>query len=59
MPNNNKEVFFLTTSIAFFSPRQTGFDSRLGNVEFMVQKLALKQVYSEYFGSPHQLLRLQ
>jgi hypothetical protein len=36
-------------------PRQpVGFDPRSGHVEFVLDKVALVQVFSEYFGVPCQ-----
>jgi hypothetical protein len=44
-----------------FPPRRPGFESGSGHVGFMVDKVALGHVFSEYFGLPcqfafHQLL---
>jgi hypothetical protein len=44
----------LRRSIADFPPRQPGFDPRSGYEGFMVDKVALGQVFSEYFGFPCQ-----
>jgi hypothetical protein len=37
--------------VAGFQPRQPGFDPWSGHVAFVVDKVALGQVFSEYFGS--------
>jgi hypothetical protein len=37
-----------------FPPRRPGFEPRSGHVGFVVDKVALWQVSSEYFGCPHQ-----
>jgi hypothetical protein len=37
-----------------FPPRRTGFDPRSGHVRYTVNKVALEQVLSEYFGFPCQ-----
>jgi hypothetical protein len=47
--------------VAGFPSRRSGFDPGSGQVEFVVDKVALGQVFSEYFGFPcqssfHQLL---
>jgi hypothetical protein len=36
--------------VASFPPRRLGFAPRSGQVGFMVDKVALGQVFSEYFG---------
>jgi hypothetical protein len=41
-------------SFAGFSPRRPGFHSRSGHVRFVVDKMALEHVFSEYFGFPCQ-----
>jgi hypothetical protein len=56
---SNKAVLF-----ACFQPQQPWFEPRLGCVGFVVDKVALGQVYPEYFGfscqfSSHRLLHLQ
>jgi hypothetical protein len=38
-----------------FPPRRPGFEPRSGHVEFVVDKVAVGQVFSEYFGFPCQL----
>jgi hypothetical protein len=58
-----KAVPLLRQLIAGFPQQQSGFDSRSGLVGFMVDKVALGQVFSEYFGflcqfSFHQLLHI-
>jgi hypothetical protein len=47
--------------VAGFPPRRPGFEPGSGNVGFVVDKVALGQIFSEYFGFPchslfHQLL---
>jgi hypothetical protein len=37
-----------------FPPRRPGFEPRSGPVGFVVNKVALEQVFSEYFGFPCQ-----
>jgi hypothetical protein len=49
--------------VAGFSPRRLGFDPGSGQVGFVVDKVALGQVFSDYFGFPcqssfHQLLQI-
>jgi hypothetical protein len=41
--------------VASFPPRRPGFAPGSGQVGFVVNKVALKQVSSEYFGSPANL----
>jgi hypothetical protein len=41
--------------VAGFLPRRPGFDPGSGQVESVVDKVALGQVFSEYFGFPYQL----
>jgi hypothetical protein len=36
--------------VAGFPPRRSGFESRSGHVGFVVDKVALGQVFSEYFS---------
>jgi hypothetical protein len=40
--------------LADFPPRRPGFDPSFGNVGFVVDEVALGQVFSEYFGFPCQ-----
>jgi hypothetical protein len=40
--------------VAGFPPRRPGFDPGSGQVGFVVDKAALGQVFSEYFGFPCQ-----
>jgi hypothetical protein len=40
--------------VAGFSPRRPGFDPGSGQVGFVVEKVALGRVFSEYFGFPCQ-----
>jgi hypothetical protein len=40
--------------VAGFPPRRPGFDPRSGHVGFVVDKAALGQVFSEYYGFPCQ-----
>jgi hypothetical protein len=54
-------VPWLRRIVAGFPPRRPGFDSVSGHVGFVVDKVALGQVFFEYFGFPcqslfHQLL---
>jgi hypothetical protein len=42
--------------VAGFPPRRSGFEPRSGQVGFVVNKVALGQVFSEYFGFPCQFL---
>jgi hypothetical protein len=56
-----EENIWLKRLVAGFPPRRPGFDPRSGHVGFVVDKMALGQVFSEYFGfscqsSFHQLL---
>jgi hypothetical protein len=49
--------------VAGFPPRRPGFQPRSGNVLLVVDKVALAQVFSEYFGFPcqfsfHRLLNI-
>jgi hypothetical protein len=41
-------------SVAGFPPRRPGFEPGSGHVGFVVNKVALRQVFSEYFGFPCQ-----
>jgi hypothetical protein len=38
--------------VASFTPWRTAFERRSGHVGFVVGKVALGQVFSEYFSSP-------
>jgi hypothetical protein len=49
-----KTVPYLRRLVAGFPPRRPGFDPRSGLVGFVVDKVALRQVFSEYFGFPCQ-----
>jgi hypothetical protein len=54
-------VPWLRRLIADFLPRRPGFDPRSGHVGFVVDRVIVGQVFSEYFGFPcqfsfHQLL---
>jgi hypothetical protein len=40
--------------VAGFSPQRPGFDPNSSHVEFVVVKVALRPVFSEYFGFSHQ-----
>jgi hypothetical protein len=40
--------------VADFPPRRPGFGPRSGHVRFVVDKVALGKVFSEYFGFPCQ-----
>jgi hypothetical protein len=39
---------------AGFSPRRLGVETWKGDVGFVMDKVALEQVFSEYFGFPYQ-----
>jgi hypothetical protein len=57
-------VLQLRRSVAGFQPRRPGFDLKSGHVAFEVEKVALGQVFYEYFGfhcqfSFHRLLNTQ
>jgi hypothetical protein len=41
-------------AVSGFPPRRPGFKPGIGQVEFVVDKVALGQVFSEYFGFPCQ-----
>jgi hypothetical protein len=45
---------WLTQLVTGLSPRRPGFDPRSVHVGFVVDKVALGQVFSEYFGFPRQ-----
>jgi hypothetical protein len=45
---------WLKRLVAGFPPRKPGFDPRSGHVGFVVDKVALGQIFSEYFGFPCQ-----
>jgi hypothetical protein len=47
-------IFHCHIHINHFPPRRPGFDPRSGHVGFVVDKVALGQVFSEYFGFPYQ-----
>jgi hypothetical protein len=51
---NVKAVPYLRPLVANFPPRRPGFEPRSGHVGFVVDKVALGQVFSEYFGFPFQ-----
>jgi hypothetical protein len=36
-----------------FPPRQPGFEPKSGHVGFVVDKVAVGQIFSEYFGYPY------
>jgi hypothetical protein len=40
----------IAQAISWLPPRRPGFDPRSGHVRFMVDEVALGQVFSEYFG---------
>jgi hypothetical protein len=42
--------------VAGFPPRRPGFDPGSGKVGFVVDKVAMGQVFSKYFGFPCQSL---
>jgi hypothetical protein len=47
-------VEYLTRLFAGFPPRKPGFDPRSGHVGFVVDKVALGQVFYEFFDFPHE-----
>jgi hypothetical protein len=47
---------FYTLGLAGFPPRRPGFEPGSCQVGFVVDKVALRQVFSEYFGFPSQSL---
>jgi hypothetical protein len=49
-----KAVPKLRRLVAGFPPRRRGFKPRSFNVEFVVDKVALRQVFSEYFDLSYQ-----
>jgi hypothetical protein len=54
-------ILTLTIAVSYLMRLVAGFDPRSGHVEFVVDKVALGQIFSEYFGFPcqfsfHQLL---
>jgi hypothetical protein len=58
---HNKAKPQLKRLVAGFPPRRLGFDPGSGQVGFVVDKVTVGQVFSEYFGFPcqssfHQLL---
>jgi hypothetical protein len=53
-PVNTSHFCKIHCNIVLFPPRRPGFDPRSCHVEFVVDKVALGQVFSEYFGFPCQ-----
>jgi hypothetical protein len=58
-----KAVPYLRRLVSGFPPRRPGFEPRSGHVGFVVDKVELGQVFSEYFGLPcqfsfHRLLHI-
>jgi hypothetical protein len=56
-----KAAPWLKRLVAGFPPRRPGLEPGSGQVGFVVDKVALRQVFSEYFGFPcqssfHQIL---
>jgi hypothetical protein len=49
-----KSVPYLRRLVAGYPPRRPGFEPRSVLVGFVVNKVALEQVFSEYFGFPFQ-----
>jgi hypothetical protein len=47
---------WLRRLVAGFPPRRPGFEPRSGHVGFVVDKVTLGEVFSEYFGFPRQSL---
>jgi hypothetical protein len=52
--NSGKAVPWFRLLVAGFPPRRPGFEPRSIHVEFVVDKVALEQVSSQYFGFPCQ-----
>jgi hypothetical protein len=53
IPNTIRDYLMLDQLkrlVAGFPPRRPGFDPGSGQVGFMVDKVALRRVFSEYFG---------
>jgi hypothetical protein len=50
----NPEIILIARLVAGFQPRRPGFEPTSGHVGFVVDKVALGQVFSEYFGFPFQ-----
>jgi hypothetical protein len=51
-PSTTVAVPWLRWLVAVLSPRRTGFAPASVNTEFVVDEVALEQVFSEFFGSP-------
>jgi hypothetical protein len=51
---NRMLKFNVRQLVADFPLRRTVFEARSGHMGFVVDKMALGQVFSEYFGFPHQ-----
>jgi hypothetical protein len=47
------EVPQLRRLVAGFPPQRSGFETMSSHVGFMVDKVAMRQVFSEYFGLPY------
>jgi hypothetical protein len=61
--NNTATGHDIAQTVADFLTEQPGFDPRSGRVEFVMDKAALGQVSSDYFGFPcqfssHQVLHI-
>jgi hypothetical protein len=50
-----KAVPYLKRFVVCFPPQRPGFVPRSGHVGFVVDKVALGQVFSKYFGFPSKL----
>jgi hypothetical protein len=50
--SRNKAAPYLKRLVAGFPPRRPGFKPGSSHVGFVVDKVALEQVFSEYFGFP-------
>jgi hypothetical protein len=48
----SKTVPYLRRLVTGFPPRRPGFEPSSGQVGFVVDKVVLGQVFSEYFGFP-------
>jgi hypothetical protein len=54
LSGDSRTVLYLRRLVAGFKPRRPGFETRSGQVGFVVNKVALGQVCCEYFGFPCQ-----
>jgi hypothetical protein len=56
---SGKAVPYFRQLVAILPPRRPGFEPRSGHVGFVVDKVALGQVFSEYFGFPANSIALR